>query len=171
MPSDATLRRWATGIVVGSVATLAVTGLALYVSAGRLSAPAYATNQRVDLPASLYEGAERTLLLVARSSCGGCQAAKPFLTQLVTAARRVPGTRVSLIVPRLSTTENVFASEMGFSPAEVVALDVSRFNLRLVPTILVVDGSGIIRFVHESPPGADQQAGLLTKYEDALKRP
>jgi len=169
--SDATTRRWATGIAIGSLAVLVVTSLLVYWSASRLSEPAYATGQPIDLPASLYQGASHTLVVVARSSCGGCQAAKPFLGELVAGMRRVAGSRVALVVERSDAVEQAFAREIGIAPGEVVPLDVQRFNVRRVPTVLVVDGAGTIRFSHENAPVAAEQAALLAKYREALRRP
>jgi len=169
--SDATTRRWATGIAIGSVAMLVVTAVVLYLSVGRPSGPPYITGERVDLPVALYDGAPRTLLIVARSACSGCQAAKPFLGQLVTEMRRVAGARVALVVRQSSDAEQAFATELGVSHDEVVALDLTRFKLRRVPTVLVVDAGGAVRFLHEDAPIASEQDALVARYRDALRRP
>jgi hypothetical protein len=170
MPSDATTRRWATGIAAGSVLLVVTTAVALYIAVGRMSAPAYAAGQQVDLPATLYAGAPRTLLVIARSSCGGCQAAKPWLRDLVDEARRAGPVRVALLVEKPEPAEHAFAREIGVAPEDVVAVELTRFKVRRVPTILLVDGGGAIRFSHEDAPDAPGVAALLATYREALRQ-
>jgi len=43
--------------------------------------------------------------------------------------------------------------------------------VRRVPTVLVVDGAGAIRFSYENAPGGAEQASLLATYREALRRP
>jgi hypothetical protein len=169
--SDAATRRWATGVAIGSVATLVVTAAVLFLAVRRPSDPAYATGQRVDLPVALYSGAARTLIVVSRSTCGGCQTSKPFLSRLVAEMRRVDRARVALVVEHSSEAEQAFATEIGVASAEVVELDVTRFKVRRVPTVLVVDAGGAIRFSHEDAPVPGEQDALLARYRDALRRP
>lgn len=169
--SDANVRRWATGIAMAAVALLVATFVALYVAAGRVGAPVYAVGQRVDLPPSLYDGASRTLLVMVKTSCGDCQAAKPFLGQLVGELKRVDRSRAALVVMQSGEEEHAFAREIGLSPAQVVQLDLSRFSVQAVPTVLVVDGTGAIRFSLENAPSAGEQPALVAQYRDALKVP
>lgn len=148
-----------------------VTAFLLYLSVGRKPGPAYTAGDKLDLPSALYDGASRTLLIIARSDCGDCQAAKPLLTQLVRENRRLERSRVALVVRRSTEAEQAFASDIDVSDSEIVALEFADFRVKRVPTVLVVDGAGMIRFAHENAVPASEHEAFLAQYRDALKRP
>ena len=111
----------------------------------------------------------RTLVIIVKSSCTGCQASKPFLARLVTETRGIANSRVALLVAQIELEERAFARDIGLTEQEVHSLDLNSLKVQRVPTMVVVDSRGTIRFAHEDPPTTVDDPRLLAVFREALK--
>ena len=151
------LSKVAIAVAAGSVLVVAATLVLLFVQARRAGdasavAPAYAVGDSVDLPRSMYDASPYTLVVFARSSCAGCQNAKPFLSRLTAQVGAAPDVRALLVTGgRDQPAEVSFASEIGLS-AGAVAASPPGIRLHSVPTLLLVDREGTIRYAIEGIP-------------------
>lgn len=156
--SEGWLRAAAIGVTVTCGLTLAVTGALLFAPdvRGRLSPatpPAYVPGTVVDVPAETYAARPHTLLIFSRSDCGACLGAVPVLERVVRELRDTGEFEVSLIA-RLATPEDelAYAERLGIPPSHVFPQDLDSLRVERVPTLLVVDASGSIRFAQEGAP-------------------
>lgn len=148
---------------VGRVASIVTTCLALallgtlivlFVPSARAwivppPGPAYATGELVDVPPSLYEDSDRTLIVFARSSCRGCQRAKPLLKMAVASfGGQLGWSRVLVATGSNFEADQAYGQEIGLSLSEIVPAPI-ELRLGSVPTLLVVDRDGRIMMSRE----------------------
>lgn len=159
----------------------AVCGALILLTAGALLTPAvrewigltpgaaYPAGTTIDVPASVYSTSVRTVLLFARYNCQGCQRAKPFLAAVVKGAVRSPDTRVVLVTePAHHDAEVAYGREIGLDDSDVVGLDLTKLRLHRVPTIVLVDGHGVVQYAFEGTPAPDAQDPVLTRVLSAV---
>jgi hypothetical protein len=159
MRHDETVRRWATALAAGCVLLVGGTLLALALPGVRSwffstasGAPAYIEGALVDVPASLYEHSQRTLIIFARSSCGSCQRAKPFLVRLVSEVQDDRGWAVRMLTTGQDELADLeYAREIGLERSAVTRAP-PGLRLSSVPTVVLVDGTGVILFSQEGRP-------------------
>jgi hypothetical protein len=127
--------------------------------------PAYAVGDRIDVPASIYEGSSYTVILFARSSCGVCQQIKPWLAGLTASLQRQPSVQVVMVASGGRASDEVsYAADVGVSRQRVFQLAAGPHKLRSVPVLVLVDRGGVVRYSQEGMPRAnrDQVVGTMT---------
>jgi len=131
------------------------------------AAVGYAQGEIVDLPATVYSEGELTLVLIARSSCGASQTGRPFFAQLIARASRVAGIRAVMVSGRNARDdEDRYARAVGLNEAALVRMELSHLRVKEVPTVLLVDRMGRIRYVQSGLPDNAQQINLLRALDD-----
>ena len=156
--------RIALAITVGCLVMVGLTVGALATPAGRARmglapapAPSYAVGARIDVPASVYDASPYTVVLFARSDCGVCQQSKPWLAALTTALQRQSTVRVVMIASGEHLSDEVqYAADLGIGRDRVVPLAPRALKARLVPSLVLVDRQGVVRYSQEGVPRADQ---------------
>ena len=119
-------------------------------------APSYRVGERIDLPASLYTTAPRTVLLFTSASCGACQRSKMPTAALVHDLKTLPNTAVVMVTPPSGSQERVpFARELGVPEAQV-AVHAGPIRLQRMPAVVVVDSQGTVLLIRE---------GMLTELD------
>jgi hypothetical protein len=115
--------------------------------------PAYRAGLTIDTPTEWYVHSSRTLVIIARSECGACQQARPFLSQLVgDVADRAA---VVLVSPGADPVmEARFGAEIGLDAASVKQVPPAGLRATRVPTIVLVDRTGRILAAWEGAPPA-----------------
>ena len=113
----------------------------------------YRVGEKIDIPVDQIVPARSTVVVFARSTCGACQANRPFAARL---AKDVVGIRPHaamqiIAVQGMTESELRFADEMGVSRNNVRSYNkLSETKIRVVPTTLVVDPlDGKILYAHE----------------------
>jgi hypothetical protein len=165
------LQRIATAVAAVAAAVVVLStalwlGRPLLVRLGVLApAVAYAVGDRFDGPATVYARHDRTLVIVATSACGACQAAKPALSTLAEEARR-RGAGVVLVAPA-GPGERAFARDVGLADS-LVELDVRRLRVTRVPALMLVDRLGTVLLARE---GIDVEAVRLVRQHLDRTRP
>jgi len=175
MADEQFVGRAAYGLTVGALGLLLGTAGLLAIPAVRerlTTRPAsYAAQQHIDVPASLYESARATVVLFGRGSCAACQRAKPVLADL---AQRLSELGVPL---RLAvngedpTGDAAYATSLGLTDQQIVTVNTASLRLHVVPTIVLVDRQGLIRYAHEGAPTADDATALLAMVTMILLEP
>jgi len=169
IPSDKLVRRLATGATIVCVALVAVTVLALASPSVRTrlgfrsGRPAsYLTGQQVDLPAPVWETSPVTLLIFARSTCSACQRAQSAFTTLVARLAAMPEARVLVVAnSRGAHDEAGYARNLGLDDGHLVTVDYGGLRLGVVPTLILVDRRGVVRFASEGVPSTEQLNDLV----------
>ena len=133
-------------------------GLRAKLGLGPRATLSYAVGDRIDVPASVYDAAPVTILLFARSTCGVCQRAAPTFAAMFGSARANPRSSIRLISNGASHEDEVsYAHRVGLGEADMRAVDVTPLRLRLVPTLVLLDRQGTVRYASEGVPTAAQQ--------------
>lgn len=102
------------------------------------------------MSAAVYGGSPYTVVLFARFGCGACERAKPLLSSLAKDIAGRPGVRFVMVTGTASRTENLaYARELGLAEAAVVSITLTDLRLRQVPTLLLVDRQGVVRYAQE----------------------
>ena len=169
MERDLLIRRAATAATIACVAVVAGSVLALAVPKWRRAlgmAPAdkraYAVGDRVDVARTIYASAPLTLLLFSRSECSACQGAKPALASLLAGLRNHPAVDVRLVVSEgTQADERRYLHELGLAEDCLAGADFSALRLQRVPTAVLVDRQGEVRYSVEGPPTGLDQAELV----------
>jgi hypothetical protein len=102
--------------------------------------PAYKTGQTIDAPLEWYAGADRTLVVFARASCGACQNAQPFLKQLVADL----GSKSAVVLGsngKEPAEEVIYGRALGLPEAAVKVVP-AGLRVRSTPTLVLVDRQG-----------------------------
>lgn len=102
--------------------------------------PAYKTGQTIDTPKEWYAGADHTLVVFARASCGACQTAEPFLKQLV-ADLAAKSAVVLGSTGKEPTQELDYGRALGLDEAAVKVVP-AGLRVRATPTLVLVDRQG-----------------------------
>lgn len=169
MGTEETARRLLTTVIVVSVVVLAGTAALVWSPTLRemvgvgptVEPPPYQSGDVVDVPASVYQSSNRTLLLFARSDCAACQRSESF-HQSVIAAAAAADTAVALMSPTVDTASEVsYAARLGVPVDHVHAIAPGSIKLRTVPTLMLVDATGRIQHVWFGATDAAEEALIL----------
>ena len=159
-------------VMLTAIVLVAVTCFRVANAAGVFGLPAskkgYKVGETVDFSEQLVIPAKSTVIVVARSTCSACQAAKPQMKKIAEMVTRRPGTRIEMLaVLGLQEDEVKMADEIGVGRENMRGfIGHSETKLRAVPTIIVVDSSRKILYVHEGKPDAPE----LEKIQQVLDR-
>jgi hypothetical protein len=139
-------------IIAGSVAILMVPSLRARLGFRPEGPSVYVAGELIDVPSSAYSAAPHTILIFARGNCPACQKAKPFLAALVADAGKNQSVEVRLFMSGTEELEiGLYAAEIGV-PASAAHVTPAQSRLRSVPTIVLVDRTGLIAFAREGIP-------------------
>jgi len=170
------MRRMGLALIVVCVVCLGGTAISLGTSAvrqrilGLLSSPrGYSVGDRIDLAPAVYQASPLTVVLFARASCQACRAAGPFLSGLVTAAHRHMA-RLVFASTSEAVGDRAFGISLGVAEGDFISGTTALTRLKGVPTILVIDRTGVVQFVLEGAP-ATPEAGtaFLQAIESVLR--
>ena len=170
MRTESLIGRVAIGVTIGCVALVAVTASALAVPAVRSKlsfvfgdSAAYRAGDKVDLPSEFYSASPLTLVIFARSGCGACQQSKPSFVAIVNELRSSSAARVTMATASpQAETEVAYGQSLGLEASAVVATKLDVLRLQVVPTLLLLDREGRVRYASEGVPSAAQQQELLS---------
>jgi thiol-disulfide isomerase/thioredoxin len=122
----------------------------------------YTVGERVDVPASVYESSRVTLLIFARSTCSACQSAKPAFAAIAMQVDAIPEAGVRVVTSSSGgRDERAYARDLGLTDTQFVTISFDGLRLKVVPTVILVDQRGVVRFTSEGVPSAAQRDELL----------
>jgi hypothetical protein len=165
----------ASGIVIGIVVLvtaglIALPGLRRAVAPGPQLRSGYQIGQRVDLAPALYSDHPRTAVFIVRHDCAACVSAQPTLASYVDhlQAQKVP----VLVVAdnRDPAAEAIYARRLGVEQNALVVLDLASLDATYVPSILVVDASGVVRFVRAGSVAELEREPVLRSILEAVRQ-
>lgn len=145
------------GLTVTGV--LAIPGVRAHLGLSPIRPISYAVGSHIDLPSSIYAATPYTLILFARSSCDACQRAKSVLADLAAQVANESNARV-ILVTGMSNVEDdaAYGRQLGVNEASQIRLDLTKLQLRQVPTIVLVDRNGQVERDWEGPSPDEQRA-------------
>jgi hypothetical protein len=166
---DLLIRRAATAVTIicvavvgGSVLLLAVPEWRRALGMAAPEGPAYAVSGRIDVPTAVYDSAPLTLLLFTRTGCGACQTAKPALISLISALRGREDVRVMMLVSEgTEAEERPYLHELGLGDDRLAGVNFAALRVQHVPTTVLVDRRGEVRYSLEGAPSVLDQGELL----------
>jgi hypothetical protein len=177
--SDPLLRRVATAVTIGCVTVVAGSALVMAVPALRQrwsqspsTSAAYKVGERIDLPPTIHESSPWTVLLFTRAGCGACQTAKPAFASMIDGLRDKSSVRALMVVREGSEAEERdYLRAIGLGDDRLIGVDFRNLRLRRVPTMLLVDRRGEVRYSVEGAPTLLDQAEMirLTRSLDVLR--
>lgn len=164
MARDRYLPRIAIGFIclaLVSVSTTAMVGW--WQSRSAALKPAYALGETLDVPPSLYAGAEQTLVIFVRESCSVCRAEADGLAKIAATLKELPSPLPTVVVTGSNDVEadSAFARSFGQIRHEHVAF--SRLKLQVVPTIVLVDRQGTVLYAREGRSKTTDVIGELMR--------
>jgi hypothetical protein len=145
MATDALVRRTSLTVLCLCVflvgLTLAGVGLA---SVDRTGFTGYRQGEVVDLPSDSFVGRGDTLLVFLRSDCAASQALVASLSDV--RASLPAGVRLRAVVSNdVAHSESTFAAAAGFERSSIVSVDFRALRLRVVPSLVLVNHSGVVK--------------------------
>jgi thiol-disulfide isomerase/thioredoxin len=178
MSTDKIVGRLVVVVAVACVAVIAVTVAALAEPAvraqfgfGPARATSYEVRQRIDLPASAYAAAPRTLVLFARGNCAACRKAAPFFKMLASELAGRGGLQMRVVMDAASDADRTeaiaYVASLGLDRTALVAVDLEATRIKRVPTLVLVDRDGTVLFDWESPMPQDEVLRTLVSLQSA----
>jgi peroxiredoxin len=128
--------------------------------------PAYRAGATIDTPVEWYQGASHTLLLFARASCTACRAAQPFFKRLIDDIGATA--RVVLVTSAGEADEDArYARELGLE-SQAIRTAIPGLNVRVTPTLVLVDRQGTIIQAWEGVGPAEKQTEITASLTSQL---
>jgi hypothetical protein len=178
MGSVSTGHRWieraattvAAGAVLLTIATAITVTTPLLRSRGerREGRAAYTTGDRIDIPASVYQDRDHTVILFARGSCGACQNAQAIYADLIADLKQRRTNLLLISGAHSSLEDRAYADGLGLAEDDHLRLDLSGLRLRRVPTLVVVDRRGIVLGSWEGAPPESQRLTFVPSVTSVL---
>ena len=144
-----------------TLAALAFPALRARLGLNPATPPGYKVGDRIDLPSDLYNASSLTLFVFVRGNCPSCERSRPMFKDI---ADQVRGTsaRMVIVVSRVRAEhDSEYASAVGLPPSAVAAVDFDTIQLRAVPTMVLVNRSGAVRYALQGAPTDGQRDELL----------
>jgi hypothetical protein len=157
-------------IRLASVFVLAAMLLAIawMVNGARLSSSEQIGNRirlgrQLHLQAIDFSSAARTLLIFSSSSCQYCVDSLGFYRSLLTETSSMPdATPIVMLSAEPIETFRLFVKRNRMNPSQIVSMNPSELNVRIVPTILIVDRSGRVTRVWVGQESKATQSAILS---------
>jgi thiol-disulfide isomerase/thioredoxin len=161
--------RLGVAVAVVCATALTVTAVAVAMPSVRASlgfappppAPSYVAGQQADFPATLYQQSPHTLAIFFRSDCGACARMKPFLARLAARDDEATVRVVAVTGAGNGADALVFAKQIGLGESHLVTMDLKGLRLSRVPTVVLMDRSGVIQTALEGIPTSQEEEKLL----------
>jgi hypothetical protein len=125
--------------------------------------PAPATGSKVSVPDVDWGKNRRTLVLVLQKGCHFCAESAPFYQRLVRDTAGREGLRLVAVLPQQVDEGKQYLNDLGVLIDEVRQAPPNDLGVRGTPTLLLLDGSGVV---------TDSWVGKLTpeKEDEVLHR-
>lgn len=117
---------------------------------------------KVELPGVEWKNGEETLLLVLSDSCRFCTESAGFYQKLAQAKAQQGGRpRLIAVLPQEKSQGQAYLSKLGVAVDDVRQAPLDAIGVRGTPTLLLVDGTGVLKasWVGKLPP--DKEAEVL----------
>ena len=122
-----------------------------------------AVGQRID-GAGLDLAPYPTLIMALRSDCGFCQESMPFYRRLL--ARDRAGVRIIVAAPPADTGIADYLASESVNPDTVAFVEPDAVPVSGTPTLLLVDGEGLVTHAWIGLLNAEREAEVLDAVHD-----
>lgn len=118
----------------------------------------YTVGERIDIPATQYAAGDATIVLFARDGCAACEQMAPVLADLYRYVQQEPRLRMIAVYPpdsRAPAGKTSLMSVIGLPPADTFEHPGKGLRVTSVPSVLIVERTGTIKFVQQGIPQSD----------------
>jgi rhodanese-related sulfurtransferase/thioredoxin-related protein len=115
---------------------------------------------RISLPGVNWANDRQTLLLFLSEGCPYCSDSAPFYRRLVD--RASGSIRLIAILPEAVEEGRRYLNELGVSVDEVKQPSLASVGITAVPTLVLVDGAGIVRNIWSGKLTNDRESEVLS---------
>lgn len=119
------------------------------------------------VPQEWHQSAKPTIVIFVSSSCEACRRSAVFHSGL-RAAAAAGGLRVVTALTSPNDDPSAYAATESLPASDVVRFDVTGSRLRIVPTIVIVDHSGMVIDMKEGVLPESEQHALLESLKKLL---
>jgi thioredoxin-related protein len=121
------------------------------------------TGTKVNLRDMDWSKNKQTLVLVLSSSCHFCSESAPFYQRLI--KERGSNIHLVAVLPQTISEGENYLNSLGVSVDEIRQASLSSINVRGTPTLMLVNGDGVVvsQWVGRLPQ--DQEAEVLSKIQ------
>ena len=102
------------------------------------------SGRTISVPGVDFSHSNKTLLLFLRQDCGVCIESLPFYKQLAHSFQDPVNVRLVLVTPNQPEIAGEFFQEEGLRFEKVVQAKKGELGVKLSPTLILADASGII---------------------------
>jgi len=148
-------------LVVVTAAALAKPELRAWLGLESNRAPSYGIGTHVDVPSALYQHTPLTLLLFVRSDCPACQAAKDPAARVAARLRRGAIPTWVIAGGQQPEGESEYVRALALDANQLVTLDLMKLRVRVVPTFVLVNSRGEVKYTKEGAPSATDEEALI----------
>lgn len=125
----------------------------------------------LSLPGIDWSRNGRTLLVVLRKDCPFCAHSAPFYKRLVAQSADQGSPHVVALLPQNPNDARQYLKSLGLDIADVRELDRANLSVPVTPTLILADGSGIVRASWAGELSLDRENDVLTKIAGGLSTP
>jgi hypothetical protein len=137
---------------------------------GGRTSTSYAVGETIDVPPEYFSTAPQTLVLFVSGTCGATLRSASMLGG-VAARLKDSQTRVVIFSPaERQADQALLARRMGVDRAALVPMDLTHYRVRIVPSAVLVDQQGRVRFAQEGALGLVEQQAILDAVAAAESR-
>jgi thioredoxin-related protein len=103
---------------------------------------------------------ERTLILALSSTCRFCTMSAPFYQRLASERKNV---RLIAVLPQPEAESQKYLSDLGVSVDEVRRVSMRSLGVRGTPTLILVDGAGVVTGEWRGKLAENQEHEVLSR--------
>jgi hypothetical protein len=148
-------------VVAVTAAALAKPELRAWLGWEPKRAPSYAIGGHVDVPPALYQHSPLTLLLFVRSNCPACQTAKDPAARVAAELRRRTIPTLVIAAGQQPAGEAEYVRSLALDASQLITLDLMKHRVQVVPTFVLVDSRGEVKYTKEGAPSAADEEALI----------
>jgi hypothetical protein len=127
------------------------------------SSPAPVAGTALSFPGVDWNSHRKNLLLVMSTQCRFCSESAPFYRRLADEATRNKDARLIAFLPQEVAEGRKYLSEMNVPVAEVFRLTPDSIATRGFPTLVLVDGKGVVKETWVGQLTPNQESDVLNR--------
>lgn len=131
--------------------------------AARSADPRVAAGTKLSLPGEDWAGNGRTLLLVLSSECRFCTESAPFYQRLARDTAGRTGLRLVAVLPQEVGTGREYLQRLNAPIGEVRQAAPSAVGAQVTPTLILVDGGGVVTHSWVGKLAANEESEVLER--------
>jgi len=149
-------------VVITTVVVLNFVGLGPSASSTRAEPPTYKPGDSFEVPVEMsFDTADKTIVLVLRSTCVFCTESMPFYRTLIAAAKSGGVTQAIVLGSEDEQTTRTYVSQHALEVDRVASVPSTSLKVSGTPTVVLVDRKGKVQNVWVGRPSSSDQRKML----------